>query len=102
MASSKRSNRSPKKAKSSTYKQTLKFESHLMKSFVGKQDTLPNMIKGYKVKVSLAFSDDQQYVFFHIMGKHRNQIAIVSDKFIDRYNNIVRITNNVITSLKES
>jgi len=70
-----------------------------MHSFIGKPETLPDMIKNHKVKVSFELSEDHEDVIFHITGKHRNQIDIVEGKLVDRYNKIVNITNNIITHL---
>ncbi len=100
MATVQRKNRSRKKTKSDIHTHTLEFESRLMRSFIGKSDTLPDLINNHKVKVRFELSEDNQHVLFHITGKHPNQIEIVVDKFVKRYNKIVNITNNIITSLK--
>lgn len=102
MATAQRKNRSRKKTKSITHTYPLQFKSRLMHSFIGKPETLPDMIKNHKVKVRLELSEDRENVIFYITGKHRNQIEIVADKFVERYNKIVKITNNIITSIQST
>ena len=100
MAAAKRKNRSRKKTKSIAHTHVLRFKSRLMHSFIGKPETLPNMTKNHKVRVRFELSENYEDVIFYITGKHRNQIEIVENKFIDRYNKIVKITNNIITSIQ--
>ena len=96
-----RKNRSRKKRNAKHYECELVVNSSLARSFIGKSDTLPNLFKGNKVHVTVHLSEDEKTVTFCIVSKNRNQMVTVYDKFVDRYNKVICIANNIIKSIHQ-
>ena len=98
--SSQRKNRSRKKDKTHKHTETLVFDSQLMHSFIGKPNTLPDLVKNYK-KISIRFSisDDEKMVNFYVSGKNRHNVKAVAQVLTSRYNNVVKVTNDIIKTL---
>ena len=92
----KRKNKSRKKGNVNSYTECITLSPHLLLSFIGKEDTLPSLLKGYKVSLHFDLSSDKKEVLLKVTAKHRNQLDTIMTKFIDRYNKIVTISNNLL------
>ena len=86
-----------KKKKLVKYSESIILDPLLLKTFIGKRETLSSLIEGYKVSLKFDISKDQESIILTVSAKHRNQVQIVVRRLIERYNKIVLITNNLIT-----
>ena len=91
-----RKNKSRKKTQLVYYMESIIMDPSLIKSFIGKKETLPSLLAGYKVSLHFDILKDQQ-VLLKISTKHRNHLQEVISKLVGRYNKIVTITNNLIS-----
>ena len=94
----KRKNNSRKKGKSISYSETMTLPPMLTPTFIGKGNTLQDIIGEYKVNLHFDLSADKKTVILHVTTKHRNHLDIIMLKLIERFNNIITITNNIMDS----
>ena len=92
----KRKNNSRKKGHTISYCESMSIPPMLAQSFIGKEGTLPVLLKGYKASLYFDISPDKKVVILRITAKHRNHLTIIMEKLTERYNKIITITNNLI------
>ena len=97
-----RKKNTPKKKKLVKYSESFNLDSSLVKSFIGKKETLPSLLAGYKASLNFDISKDQESVILTVSAKHRNQVQVIVCKLVERYNKIVLITNNLITHINKN
>ena len=95
----KRKNNSRKKSKGVSYSETMTIPTLLFKSFVGREDTLQRLLAGYKVSFDFQIANNKEDIILRVTTKHRNHLAVIMERILERYNKIVTITNNLIDSL---
>ena len=93
------SRRSKKHQKKSLYKKKLEIDKDIFLKFIGKEGTLPSLVKGLKVSLLCQIGEDKAVVI--VEGKNKYNVQEVYGKLIKRYNKIVRIVNNLIKHYEE-
>ena len=97
----KRKNGSRKRKKGISYTESITIPCMLIKTFIGKEDTLPAVLKGYKASLHFGVDEDKKNIILRVTTKHRNHLEDIIIKLIERYNKIAAITNNIMDSFQK-